>query len=211
MRPRYLPVVLSLCLFIGCATSAPTTNYYVLGLPIKSIAPLQKTTSLYSLAIEQFDTRELLLRRNIVWRSDSTVGYYTSDKWGELPGPMFTYRLYRRASESNLFSRVQLGAAAGKTDFILNGKVITFEEVDTREGSFGEVGLEAELTASDGKVIWSGNPGAKAPISGKGGGAAAQAISQATEETITILLSDVMNALQQSKDVTAHAPLPAGE
>lgn len=188
-----------LSLLVACSTTVSPVSYYVLGLPVKPPPPAEQAAFPYSVAISRFETRPLLLRAGIVWRSGDAVGYYTNDKWAETPVTMFTYRLYRRTSESGLFNHVVPGMPSAGTDLVLEGTLTAFEEVDTPQGAFGRVGIDARLSTSDGKLVWSGTVEKEEPVKGEGAKAVVQAISKATEETITSLLSSIAEALRHSE------------
>ncbi len=203
MRPRRLrrvaaalsmaaPLVLA-----SCATSIPPTNYYVLGLSNSPAQTAVESSFPYTLAIAPFESESIYLRKKIVWRSGpNRLGYYSYDKWAALPAEMFSYRLYERAQSSGLFKSVVSDAASGSADLILRGRITAFEEVDTPEGWFGRVEVEAELTQSDGTVLWSGVAGHTEPAAEQSVQATVKAISRATEATITALLSSVEQALR---------------
>jgi ABC-type uncharacterized transport system auxiliary subunit len=178
----------------GCATELPPTSYYVLGLPLHS--PTRERPALpYSLSVGRFKADPPLLRRAVVWRTENQVGYYTYEKWAELPSRLFSHRLYRRASGAGLFERVELGNGGAEADLTLKGTLLAFEEVNTPQGAFGRVEIEAYLSKSDGTPIWSGTVGKEVPVEGENAKAAVRAITQAAEEAITSLLSSLQEAL----------------
>lgn len=180
----------------GCAVKIPPTNYYVLGLPL-SPPPKGKAVFPYSLTIGMFSAESPLLRKNVVWRKDNTVGFYSYEKWAELPARLFSYRLYRRAVAAGLFTSVEFRAAAGETDLVLRGRLLHFEETTTSEGVFGTVAVEARLLSKDGTLIWTGTVEKRVPVEGEGAKASVAAITKAAEETITSILSSIEQALRQ--------------
>jgi ABC-type uncharacterized transport system auxiliary subunit len=180
----------------GCAVNIPPTNYYVLGLPLNP-PPKGKAVFPYSLSIGMFRAESPLLRRNVIWRKDSTFGFYSYEKWGELPARLFSYRLYRRTVASGLFSSVEFRAAAGETDLVLRGRLLHFEETTTSEGVFGTVNVEVRLVSKDGTSIWEGTTEKQVPVQGEGAKASVDAITKAAEETITSILSSIEQALRQ--------------
>jgi len=190
-------MALALCLF-ACATQLTPTNYYVLGLPVAAPPPGEPVFPV-SLAVASFEADSPLLRRNIVWRENNTIGFYTNERWAELPGRLFAHRLYRRAAGSGLFERVKLGAISNNADFSIRGKILTFEETTTAEGKFGKVAADVELLDQSGAVRWSGTLEKTEPVQGEGAQATVQAISRAAEATITSILSSVAQTLRQTE------------
>lgn len=184
-------------LALASCASIPPTNYYVLGLAHEPAHKSYESSLPHTLAIAPFGSESIYLRKKIVWRSGPNhLGYYSYEKWAALPSEMFSHRLYERAQSSGLFDRVVSSAASESTDLVLKGKVTAFEELDTPEGWFGKVEVQAELTRSNGTVIWSGVAGHSEPAAEQSVQATVEAISNATEATITSLLSSVEQALR---------------
>jgi ABC-type uncharacterized transport system auxiliary subunit len=184
---------------LSCA-SIPHTNYYVLGLSHNPDQTTHESKFPHTLAIAPFKSESTYARKKIIWRSGPNhLGYYPYDRWAALPAEMFSHRLYQRALNSNLFGRVLSGAASEDADLILKGRITSFEEVDTREGWFGKVEVEAELVQSDGTVIWSGIVGHTEPAAEESVDAAVNAIARATEATITIILSSAERSLRTNQ------------
>ena len=180
----------------GSCASVPPTNYYVLGSPRESERGGGESVFPYSVSIASFESEPVYMRKKIIWRSESNrMGYYSYDKWAALPAEMFTFRLYERAHDSGLFGSVRADAPHGRADLILTGKIISFEELDTAQGWFGKVEVDAQLVDTDGTVIWSGVVGQTEPASEESVEAAVEAMASATEAVITRILSSVENAL----------------
>lgn len=185
------PLVLTSC------ASIPPTNYYVLGLSHDLPQTAYESSLPYTLAIAPFESESTYLRKKIVWRSGpNRLGYHSYERWAALPAEMFSHRLYQRAHSSGLFDRVVSDTSPDSADLILRGKVTAFEEVDTPEGWFGRVEVQAELTQDDGTVIWSGVAGHSEPAAEQSVQATVKALSDATEATITAILSSVEQALR---------------
>ena len=201
MRTKYalaLVVMLTAAISVGifsCAT-VPPTNYYVLGR--SDHAGQMSETLPYTIAIAPFESETTHMRKKIAWRSETgRLGYYPYDKWAALPAEMFAFRMYQRAHSSNLFSRVVSGTASDDVDFILQGELISFEEMDTPEGWFGAVEARVELLRRDGTIVWSGTASHMEPATEEAVDAVVKAIADATEATITEMLSSIEESLRE--------------
>lgn len=204
MKRSFSHWLVSLLLFcVGCAAKIPPTNYYVLGLPIQTPEAGQSALP-FSVSIGRFEQQPPFDRRNLVWKEGNEVGFYNYEKWADLPGRLFSYRLYRRADESGLFQKVTLGTSGGQTDYTIKGVLLDFEEVIGADGNFGVVAVEADLVNAEGESLWNGTIKKQVTVHGEDGKAAVQAITQAAEETISSLLSEVTDALSQQTSSANH-------
>ena len=181
---------------LSCSTTIPPADYYVLGSQQASPRSNPASTLPYTLSVAHFESAETFLRKSIVWQTDENqLGYYSYQRWAETPAEMFSYRLYQRAHESGLFRQVVWGLSTGEADLIVKGKITSFEELDTSEGWYGKVQVEAVLLKSDGAILWSGLVGDTQPAAEKSVKAAVDAITKATEVTLTKILSSIEQTL----------------
>ncbi len=191
-------LALSFLLVVSCSTTVPPANYYVL---VSPQIPLQKPpvdTFDYTIAVAHFESDETFLRKSIVWQTDtSQLGYYSGERWAETPAEMFSYRLYQRVLESGLFHHVVWGLTMGEGNLVLKGKITSFEELDTPERWYGKVQVEAVLLKSDGTVLWSGQVGDKEPAAEESVKAVVDAITKATDMTITTILLSLEQTLAE--------------
>ncbi len=195
----------------SCA-SIPPTNYYVLGFSDASQIADRDHVFPHTLAVANFDSKPLYIRKKIIWRSESNqVGYYSYEKWAALPAEMLSYRLFARANESRLFNRVIMGAAAIDADFVLTGTILSFEELAAPEGLFGKVEVKAELLRRDGTVLWTDIAGHAEPVTGQKMEDTVGAIATAAEKTITEILSSVEQIVRNlhSGHLPPHTPAAA--
>lgn len=149
----------------GCGSGRPI-KYYTLELPP---APQPSTDARpVSLLVGHIASPEILQDEPIVYRSGpNEVGTYDYHHWAEPPARMLKVMLIRSLRASGKYQSVtELGSAA-QGEFVLQGRLDDFEEVDTA-GIGALVTIEFELIdRKAGKTVWTHVYSHMEPVSGK--------------------------------------------
>ena len=152
-RLRGLFVLLSL-LTAACGATRPI-RYYQLEIP----APVPAaTTSGFGVALQvgNIDSPPIMRDGRILYQVGThEVGAYEYHRWVETPDHVVQDSLVRLLRSSGKFQSVDTPRNANKPDFIIQGKIYEFSEMD-KPKVFARVSLEIELhDAKTGRTVWS--------------------------------------------------------
>ena len=138
-----IPIAVAVVLLEGCGGGRPI-QYYTLRLP----AAPSPTTSTHpvSLLIGRIGAPEVLQDEPIVYRSGpNEIGAYQYHYWDEPPVRMTRVMLIRTLRASGKYQSVtQLGSLA-EGEFVLQGRLDDFEEVDSGDTIAALVSMEFEM------------------------------------------------------------------
>jgi len=136
----------------ACGSGRPV-RYYTVEMPP---AP-QPTTSVYpiTLLIGRIGAPEILQDEPIAYRSGpNEIGIYDYHHWIEPPVRMVRIALFRQLRASGKYQSVDELGSSARGEFVLQGRLYDFEEVDT-SGIAALVTMEFELLdRKDGEVVW---------------------------------------------------------
>jgi ABC-type uncharacterized transport system auxiliary subunit len=160
-----IPVLLAAVTLAACGSGRPI-RYYTVDLPP---AP-EPATSVYpvTLLIGHIGGPEILMDQPIAYRvGPNEIGTYQYHLWDEPPVQMLKISLLRRLRASGKYQSVaELGSSA-QGDYVLQGRLYDFEEVDASSMS-GLVSMEFELyDRKERKVVWSHFYSHSEPVQGK--------------------------------------------
>lgn len=149
---RYIAVLFAAAGLSACGSGRPI-KYYTVETPP---AP-QPSTSVYpiTLLIGRIGSPEILEEEPIAYRSGpNEIGVYDYHHWIEPPVRMLKVALLRQLRASGKYQSVADLGSAEQGEFVLQGRLYDFEEVDT--GSIaGLVTMEFELLdRKDHKIVW---------------------------------------------------------
>jgi len=140
----------------GCG-SARYPAHYVLNFepPAHAAAP---GPSIGTLAVRELRCPDYLCEGRIAYRpTPNEVGFYQYHRWAVSPGAMIANYLAERVRARSLFVSVSGGESRTATDFVLNGTIERFEEVDDDRGVAAVCTISTQLVDSrTGSVVWSG-------------------------------------------------------
>ncbi|MGI6394640.1 MAG: ABC-type transport auxiliary lipoprotein family protein [bacterium] len=129
----------------GCSifsSSAPAKHYYqIYYTPAKTLGKKIAGT----VRIKTFETDKIYRIHNIVKRkSQNEIQYYTSHFWASRPTDMVTDQIAKHVSEIELFSDVIMQLDR-RPDFVLTGRILALDLVDSDEKWFARAALVFEL------------------------------------------------------------------
>jgi len=189
----------------------PVTQYYKLDIP-PAPAPVGPTVPA-SLRIEPFETAVLLRQDRIVYRpSPVQVGFYEYHRWAEPPNDTLTRAMADQLTKRRVFQSVEISDAEDKVDYVLRGRVERLQEVDYMGGVRVQVSISAQLDDPvQQKTVWSNVASSDSVVTKSSVQAVVQAMSQASQQSISRLMTDVTKAVQlnhhasvSSSGSTAH-------
>ena len=168
----------------------PRTHYYTLRMLPLPPAHDPKTT--FVLGVERFRASEALRGDRIVYyESPTQLNFYEYHRWSAVPATMLSEQAARQLESMGLFAQIRLLPSREPVDYILQGHLLNFEEVDY-EGGKGRAALQLKLVrARDHKVVWSVMRQAERPIQGKGVPGVVSALNDSADQ----LLREALAAL----------------
>ncbi len=159
-------VVLFAALGLGACGSGRPIRYYTVELP--PAPPASATAYPITLLVGRIGAPEILQDDPIAYRSGpNEIGTYNYHHWAEPPVQMVKVVLIRQLRSSGRYESVtELGSSA-QGEFVLQGRLYDFEEVDTG-GTAALVTMEFELLdRKTAKIVWTHFYSRSEPVQGK--------------------------------------------
>jgi ABC-type uncharacterized transport system auxiliary subunit len=174
----------------GCLGGRPI-RYYTLEAPLTLGPP----SSAYpvTLIVGHIGAPEILKDQPIIYRSGrNEIGLYQYHQWIEPPAQMVKIMLIRRLRASGKFQSVADLGSSVQGEFVLQGRLYDFEEVDT--GSIAAlVSMEFELIdRKAGKTVWKHSYSHSEPVQGK----KVSDVVSALDHNLTQGMNEVVDSLQ---------------
>ncbi len=172
---------------LGCG-GAPKIHYYTLRFPSPS-PPADSKTS-YIVGVERFRAPDVLRDDRILYfESPTQLNFYSYHRWSQDPGALVAELAARRLDSMDVFSQVRLFPSREPSDYLLKGRLLSFEEVDYEGAVKGRVGLELALVrTSDQKIVWSDTRQSERAAEGKGVEGVVNALNRSTAELLDQVL-----------------------
>ena len=202
-------VVLIAGLLGGCGSvRGPATKYYKLEIP--SAPSPAGPSAPASLRIEPFRTADMLRQDRIVYRPSAVeVGFYEYHRWAEPPKDTVTKALADQLTKRRVFQSIEVSDGGEKADFVLRGSIDRLQEVDYAGTVRAQVSISAELEdPARQQVIWSGTESAERAVAKSDVQAVVAAMGQASEQSISRLMSDVAKFVQINRLTAASSATP---
>lgn len=177
-------LVFPLALWAASCGSVPKTNYYTLRVPPPPAARDPKTTAV--VGVERFRAADVLRDDRIVYYASPTeLNFYQYQRWSADPATMLTEIVARRLEQFGIFTAVRVLPSREPVDYLVRGRVLNFEEVDSVAGVKARVALEMMLIrVRDHKILWSDSRQEESAPEGKGVPAVVQAVNAASERLL---------------------------
>jgi len=151
-------LLFSFCPLLSSCGGAPETYYYTLAFePDKKLndghAPLP-----FTVGVEKFQSEVIYDDDRIIYRdSPFEVKYYFYRRWVAPPRHLITDKVVSYLADSGLFEKVTAFPAAGQVHYVLNGRLLAFEEWDEQNQWYGKVTFKASLyEPATQRVVWNG-------------------------------------------------------
>lgn len=160
-----IPGLLAAVMLAACGSGRPI-RYYTVDVP----AAPEPTTSVYpvTLLIGHIGGPGILMDQPIAYRVGANeIGTYQYHLWDEPPVQMLRTSLLRRLRASGKYQSVAELGSSTQGDYVLQGRLYDFEEVDAGSMS-GLVSMEFELyDRRDRKMVWSRFYSHSEPVQGR--------------------------------------------
>ncbi|MGD1156082.1 MAG: ABC-type transport auxiliary lipoprotein family protein [Terriglobia bacterium] len=188
--------LLATFLSVGCG-GVPKTYYYTLQVP--AAPPPNDPKTGYVLGVERFRAPEMLRDDRIVYYvSPTQMNYYQYHRWGADPATMLSEFTAQWVGSTGVFAEVRILPARERLDYMLAGRVLSFEEVDHEGGGNVRVALELLLMrTSDHKVIWSSKQRVEAPLQERGVEGVAGALSASCAQLLREMTPGLIAQVEQ--------------
>ena len=153
-RLRCVIVATLLVLTAACGASRPI-KYYQLEIPALSQA-VAGTTFGVSLQVGNIESPPIMRDGRILYQVNAhEVGAYEYHRWVETPDRVVQDSLVRLLRSSGRFQSVDTARNIMKPDYVIQGKIYEFSEMDKPQ-VFARISLEIELhDARTGRTVWS--------------------------------------------------------
>lgn len=201
---RIFLISVAVGLLAGCGSErGPATRYYKLNIPPAPASAGPSTPA--SLRIEPFRTTALLRQDRIVYRpSPVEVGFYEYHRWAEPPNETVTKALADQLTRRRVFQSVEI-SDSGESGYVLRGSIDRLQEVDYTGSVRVQVSISAELEDPVRRqVVWSSAASSECVVAKGDVQAVVAAMSQASQQSIARLTTDVTKFVQLNR--TAAAP-----
>jgi ABC-type uncharacterized transport system auxiliary subunit len=148
-------ILLTLWLAAAACGATRPIKYYQLEIPLPTPATAREGFSL-ALQVGNIESPPIIRDGRILYQTGThEVGAYEYHRWVETPDRVVQDSLVRLLRSSGTFQSVDTVRNIVKPDYIVQGKIYEFAEVDKPQ-VFARVSLEIELhDAKTGRTVWS--------------------------------------------------------
>lgn len=196
-----------LALFLaGCGGKIPATHYYTLKFPPP--APMADPKTALTLSIEPFRAAMSLRDDRIMYyESPTEFGYYEYHLWSPDPATLLTELTRRHLNQLAAFAHVHIAPTRERTDYVLRGHLMNFDELDYVPGGKARVALELRLVRTrDQKIVWSDRREVEHSIEGSGVAGVVDALSAASDQLLDETLPGLASAVEQESAASSGKP-----
>lgn len=181
---------------VACG-SVPRTNYYSVRLNPAPLTALSRARSQVGVALLQ--AAHLLRQDRIVYfTNQNELNFYHYHRWAESPAFMVQSLLIRQLRSAGLFDDIVAYSGQKGLDYVLRGRLLAMEEVDTPTEVSARFGLELELVRQeDAHVVWTGRHACERLVGTKTVEAVVVVMSECVEETLSELTRALGEAVPQ--------------
>jgi ABC-type uncharacterized transport system auxiliary subunit len=180
----------------GCSVTSPrpATHHYVLSLAVSDTSGPRSS----SLIVRPIGARDPYNQERIVYRSSAyTFDLYNYHRWASTPAEQVTTWTRRILRSSGLFSQV-LPTSDGGADFLLDGTIQQFEEIDHDNSWEAALSIDFWLMRSGNRSpIWFQSYSVTQPAAKRNPEAIAEAMSRALENILGRLTTDLTPVVAQ--------------
>lgn len=203
--PKLKRMILAVVCLVSCLTvltgcgGTPATYYYRLDydMPAADGEALPLT-----LGIAGFETDVLYSGDRIVFRnSPYEVQFYHYRRWVAPPKLIVYEQVLKQFKASGAFKNVVEVPSTARPDYILNGKLIAFEEWDEDEKWYGKAGLSLELYHRDTReIVWKSTVTEVTSATERTPAEVVKAISISLRKLTAQAIGDIKNELRNRPD-----------
>jgi len=180
-----------LMLVSGCVSSRPI-KYYRIEIPVVRAAPV--TPVAVSLQVGTIEVPPLMRDGRILYRvGDHEMGAYEYHRWVETPDRLVQNSLVRLLRSSGKYQSVDTQRGAARSDYILQGAIYEFGEID-KPAVYTRISMEIELRdATNSRTVWSKIYTAEDSVEGK----EIPDVVESLDQSLRRGLSEIITGLDQ--------------
>jgi ABC-type uncharacterized transport system auxiliary subunit len=186
-------------LLVGASCAVPRMHYYTLEMPHAAAEP--GATRSQHIAVQRFLADRVLMDERIIYREGPhEVNFYEYHRWADPPADLATDYVLHRLRDSGAYQRVSTIRDGGQPDFILQGRLYHFEEVDRGKEVFASVALELELVDTKTRAsVWRGEAECSRPVPVRDVSGVVREIHGCLEETASKLLAAMQERIARTR------------
>jgi len=194
---RQLCILAALAVLLTAAAcgKAPATNFYTIDLPAPS--EVGAAPAAVQVGVDRPRASHLLRQDRIVYfTTGKELNFYQYHRWAEPPVFLVQSALIRQLRSAGLFDNVVPYRAQKGLDYVVRGRLLAMEEVDTPGGVTARFGLELELVRQkDAQVVWSGRATRERPVATNSVEGVVEAMGGCVQESLDELTRSMSGAL----------------
>jgi len=194
---RQLCILAALAVLLTAAAcgKAPATNFYTIDLPAPS--EVGAAPAAVQVGVDRPRASHLLRQDRIVYfTTGKELNFYQYHRWAEPPVFLVQSAVIRQLRSAGLFDNVVPYRAQKGLDYVVRGRLLAMEEVDTPGGVTARFGLELELVRQkDAQVVWSGRATRERPVATNSVEGVVEAMGGCVQESLDELTRSMSGAL----------------
>lgn len=182
---------------LGCGGGASTSaRMYTLRFP-EPHSPAPASSNL-TIGVEHFSAAAPLNdQRILTYESPTQVRYYDDDRWVSEPTNMIPELAARYLERMGIARQASVLPWVESMDYVLQGQILNFEEVENAGQHEARVALELTLLRFPKReAVWTGTFRARQPVVGNNVPAAVEALSLATQAVLKSGFEDLAENLK---------------
>lgn len=205
--PLRLGILVLLVLTAAACGSAHRVNNYTLSFTPPAGGSASLTKSQLGVAVPR--ASHLLRQDRIVYfTGQNEMNFYQYHRWAEPPVFMVQSLLIRELRAAGLFDNIVPYRAQKGLDYVLQGRLLAMEEVDSPSGISARFALELELVRQeDAHVVWTGRHDCERPVSAKTVPAVVEAMNGCAQESLEALTRSLDSTVSQLPPSAAAKPV----
>lgn len=189
-------VVVAAGVLLACG-GAPKSQFYTLSTSPAASGSSGSSSSQVGVAAPRA-SHMLRQDRVVYFTAENELNYYANHRWADTPPRLVQTQLMRQLNASGLFGNVVAYRAQKGLDYVLRGRLLAMEEVDTATEIKARFGLELELVRQeDDRVVWTGRHSCERPVGVKSVGAVVDTMNGCVQESLGELARSLGAALPE--------------
>ena len=197
-KSRNLSKVVCILLVVGMLAAcggSPKAQYYTLSSAPAGSGSSGSTSAAVGVAAPRA-SHMLRQDRVVYFTAENELNFYARHRWADTPPRLVQTQIMKQLNASGLFGNVVAYRAQKGLDYVLRGRLLAMEEVDTATEIGARFSLELELVQEeDGRVVWTGRHSCERPVSVKSVGAVVDTMNGCVQETLGELARSLGAAL----------------
>jgi ABC-type uncharacterized transport system auxiliary subunit len=177
--------------------SVPRTHYYVLEFP--HTPPAAAPGGVRRISVQRFQADQVFDERILFRENLNELNHYEYHRWAALPEDLVTNYFIHRLKDSGSYAEISAYKDGVPADFILQGRIRQFEEVDRGKEVLASVDLELELMNSKTRgQVWRSEAQCSRPLATRDLTGVTEGIHACLEETAGKLLGEMQTQIAKS-------------